>query len=259
MSLEIKSKENPVYKELKKISREKNAYVLIEGKKLFFEAKNSSLKIEKVFIDDKNKQLFSNLLSDNDIEVIYMDNNLIASVFTTDSEPEAEDLIVALAKRPSGHINELFKTKKNIVLLENIQDPGNLGAIIRSSLAFNTGGIILFGNSVDPFNTKVVRASAGAVFHLPVVRVENIDQIKEITKKENYKIIATAAKAKKTILEVNKNLPNVFLFGNEGSGLSKQLQDLSDEVVAIPHSAKVESLNLGVAVSIVLWELQGRK
>lgn len=257
--MEIKSKENPVFKELKKISKEKNGYIFIEGKKLFFEAKNSSLKIEKVFTGEKNKHLFLDLFAGNEIEVVYMDNDLIASIFTTESKPSRDDLILALAKRPFWHINDLFKTRKNIVLLENIQDPGNLGTITRSCLAFDAGGIILLGGSVDPFNTKTIRSSAGGAFHIPFVRVENIFQFKELVKNENYRVIATSGRANKLVTEINKESRCIFLFGNEGAGLSKELENLADEVVAIPHSKKTESLNLGIAVSIVLWEMHRRE
>lgn len=257
MSLEITSKENSLYKDLKNKAKEKTNHIFIEGKKLFVEAINSSLEIEKIVIDKKSEHLFVDLLTGKNIsEIIYMNNDLIASIFTTDSKPESSELIIALAKRPLYKNSDIFKTKKNIVLLENIQDPGNLGTIIRSALAFDAGGIILRGSTVDPFNTKVIRSSAGAVFKLPVIRVEDINELKELKNKENYKIIATSNKAGKLLSQIKSRTQNIFLFGNEGYGLSKELENIADEIISIPHSKKTESLNLGIAVSIVLWELQ---
>ena len=124
--------------------------------------------------------------------------------------------------------------------------------ILRSALAFNAGAVCLSEQSVDPFNTKVIRASAGAVFSMPVLLVDDFDSFSKQAK--DYKIIATQVNAKKSLGELKLIPPFVFLFGNEGSGLSKKMIDLSCEVIRIPHSDKVESLNLGVAVSLILWE-----
>ena len=130
-----------------------------------------------------------------------------------------------------------------------------MGMILRSSLAFGAGAVCLSENSVDPFNTKVIRASVGAIFGIPVLEIDNFESFYKQVKKYDYRIIGTKAEAKKALGELKSDLPAVFLFGNEGRGLSKKMIDLSDETVKIPHSGKVESLNLGVAVSLILWEL----
>lgn len=252
--LEITSKQNFVYKELKKLTRNNSDYVLIEGEKLLQEAINSSLSIKKIFIDKKNHNKFSKLLPKCDSELVFVKNELLASIYTTDSYPTKDDLLIALAKKPNWQIKDLFKTKKHLVFLERIQDPGNLGTIIRSALAFSAGGIILSENSADPFNTKVIRASAGAVFNMPIVFIENLKAFISQAKQNNYKIIGTSSKVSKKLNDLNFNLPSVFLFGNEGVGLSKELLNSSDEIIKIPISSKVESLNLGVSVSLVLWE-----
>jgi len=106
-------------------------------------------------------------------ELIYIKNELLAELFTTENKPTKNDLIVAVAEKPEYELNDVFKTNKSIIFLENIQDPGNLGTIIRSALAFSIEGIILSKNSVNPFNTKVIRSSAGAVFKLPVVSLNH--------------------------------------------------------------------------------------
>ena len=252
--MEIESKQNSEYKELKKIIKSKSSYILIEGKKLFLEAVNSSLKIEKIYLDKENQKLFSKLLPrDKNCEIVFLKNSLLSSLFTTDNKPTSSDLIIALAKRPKWQLKDLFLNKKNIIFLENIQDPGNLGTIIRSALAFNASGIILSSSSVDPFNTKVIRSSAGAVFKVPVVSSDLVD-FYDYAKNNNYKLIATSSRAGKNISDLKLEKPYVFSFGNEGRGLSKDLLNKADEVVGIPHSRNIESLNLGVSVSIVLWE-----
>lgn len=255
MIIEISSKSNPEYKKLKEVSRGNNDRLFIEGRKLFTEAVKSSIELEKVYVDKKNKSLLHSLLTNNSApEIVFMKNDLIASTFTTESKPEGDDLVVSVAKRPKWQLKNLFERKQTLILLDRIQDSGNLGTILRSSLAFALDGIILTKNSVDPFNTKVIRASAGTVFNTPIVIIDNLKAFKAIVQEKEYRVIATSSHANKKPNDLSSNLPCVFLFGNEGTGLSKDLLNLADEVIAIPHLQNVESLNLGVAVSIVLWE-----
>lgn len=259
--IEITSKENPAYKELKRLTanEDKNC-VLIEGKKLLFEAISSLLKITKVYVDKNSWNKFSDLfVNSRDFELIYMTNDLLSSVFTTDNKPEYEDLIVAVAEKPLWNQDDLLKSKRNIVFFENIQDPGNLGTSIRSALAFDSGGVILSGGSVNPFNTKVIRASAGAVFTIPVLVLDDQKLFFDHVKKENYKIIATASERSNKNLKLQLDKLSVFLFGNEGKGLSGDLIEYVDEVVSVPQSGKVESLNLATSVSLILWEVYRQK
>lgn len=256
MQLEISSKENKHYKELKKLSKEKGSYIFIEGKKLLCQAVNSSIEIKKVFFDKEDSNFLSELLPKiKDCELIDVKKDLLASIYTTDSMPSGDELVIALAGKPQWELTNLLKKRKNLIFLERIQDPGNLGAIIRSALAFDACGIILSKGSTDPYNTKVIRASAGAVFDLPVVFAHDYDGFKDEALKNGYNIIAVSVSAKKKFTQLKLKSPNIFLFGNEGSGLSKEFLNLSSMSVSIPQLDKIQSLNLGVAVSIVLWEL----
>ncbi len=256
MEMEISSRNNSRLKELKKIIKETDDYILIEGMKLFSEAVKGKFQIEQIYIDKKNINLLSELYpSYKNCEVISVNNDILSRNYTTDSNPENKDLILVLAKRPKWEIEPLLKLKKNIIFLERIQDPGNLGMILRSALAFNAGAVCLSEQSVDPFNTKVIRASAGAIFSMPIFVVNDFNSFSKQVKDCNYKIIATRIDVKKSLRELKILSPLILLFGNEGNGLSKKMISLSDDAIKIPQSNKVESLNLGVAVSIVLWEL----
>lgn len=263
MNLEISSKQNPQYKELKKLVNDRKANsIVIEGKKLLLEASGSSLKFEKFYIDKKNNNFILNLFpSLKQEQVTYITNELLASLYSTESEPTGEDLVIAVASRPSYSLNEVLKLRKNIIFLEKVQDPGNIGVIIRSSLAFNAGGVFLYSGCADPFSTKVIRASAGAVFKIPVLEVDSLEQFKKIAKENKFNVVATSSKEGKSLSELNQlsKSPSVFLFGNEGKGLSRELLESSDSVVAIPHLKEVESLNVGIAVSVLLWSLYNKK
>lgn len=144
-----------------------------------------------------------------------------------------------------------------IVVLAGVQDPGNVGTILRSAEAFGSAGVVLSEGTVSPFNSKVIRASAGSMFRLPVVLAKAQGEMEKISagmRQENIRLIATSSH-KGTALDVARLTgPCAVFIGSEGSGLPRNLMALVDELVAIPHAAQVESLNAGVAGSIVLYE-----
>lgn len=260
MPLDITSKQNSVYKELKQLVSNNKDYIFIEGKKIFEEALNSSVEIVKVFIDKSNENILKELSKyKKSFEIIYMENSLISSLYSTTSKPENKDLIFAIANRPKWELKDLFKSDKDLVCLEEIQDPGNLGMIFRSMVAFNGGGIILSKGSVDPFNTKVVRASAGAVFKLPFVEINNFNDLQQFAKSKKYEIVATSSYATKSISDLDLRQKIIYLFGNEGKGLSDDIKQIASKEIKISHTKDVESLNIAVAVSILMWQSFSRK
>lgn len=256
MPIEITSRQNLIYKELKRISKGDDKYIFIEGAKLLEEALTSPIKIRNIYLDKQNKSLLGKPPCKNGSQKLrFIKNELISSLYTTDTKPTKEDLLITIAERPRCIVNDLLSTGKNLILLEGIQDPGNLGTILRSALAFNAGGVILTKGSVDPFNTKVIRSSTGAAFKLPVIIIDGFNSVKKLVKENNYAVIATSSRANKTLSNLENKEPYLFLFGNEGSGLSKTFLNEADEIIKIPHTEMVESLNLGIAVSILLWQV----
>ncbi len=145
-------------------------------------------------------------------------------------------------------------TGNKILVLDNIQDPGNLGTIIRSSVAFNIDTIIISEDSVDLYNEKVIRATQGLLFHINLVIV-NIDEILPFLKENNYKIYATKVNGGKSLKSVEKSQKFAIIMGNEGTGVKPSLLNICDEFLYIDMNQKCESLNVGVAASIILYEL----
>ena len=141
-----------------------------------------------------------------------------------------------------------------VLILDQIQDPGNLGTIIRSAVAFSFDTIILSNDSVDLYNSKVIRASQGMIFNLNIKRCNLTDIIPKL-KKENYKIFGTRVTGGNDIKSIEKNNKFAIIMGNEGNGLSLDIQKLCDEFIYIKMNEKCESLNVGVATSIILYEL----
>ena len=140
----------------------------------------------------------------------------------------------------------------NIIILDGIQDPGNLGTIIRSGVAFNMKNIILSNTSVDFYNPKVVRATEGMIFHTNVLRRDLLEFIPQL-KLLGYKIIGTDVIKGNTIPKLNNNL--AIIIGSEGQGMSNEIRNLCDDFINIPISSECESLNAGVAASIIMYEV----
>ncbi len=142
--------------------------------------------------------------------------------------------------------------KGNVLILDGLQDPGNLGTIIRSAVAFNFNTVILSIDSVDLYNDKVIRASEGMIFHLNVLRGDLKDYILKL-KAKGYEIIGTKVTYTKKIKYSKKNI--ALVIGNEGKGIKKNILNLCDKYKYIPMEKTCESLNAGVAASILMYEV----
>ena len=190
--------------------------------------------------------------------------NLIVETISTNNE-DADYLVTEdVMKKISNQVSyskdaavvkfmDEKEIKGNVLILDNLQDPGNLGTIIRSSVAFNMPNIILSDDSVDLYNDKVIRSTEGMIFKTNVIRKNLIDFINEL-KKQGYQIIGTDVKSGISIDEVkNKNI--AIVIGNEGNGISDTIRSLCDNFVNIKMNSECESLNAGVCASIIMYEV----
>jgi len=148
------------------------------------------------------------------------------------------------------------KIKGNVIMLDGLQDPGNVGTIIRSAVAFNIDTIIFGDNTVDLYNEKVIRASEGMLYNVNIVKSNLINAINLLKEKE-YTIIGTKVDNGKNIKDINLN-KYAFIAGNEGAGINTKLLDLCDEYVYIKMNESCESLNVGVATSIIMYEINNK-
>lgn len=230
---------NDHIKELKKLNQKKyrdlNNKFIVEGEHLVEEALKSNLIDEILVLEGYSFQYSSN----------YVNEKVMKYITELDSIPK----IIGVCHKK----NDIIKGNR-ILVLDNIQDPGNLGTIIRSSVAFNIDTIILNKNGVDLYNQKVIRSTQGMIFNINIV-ISDLYDIIENLKKDSYKILSTRVDSGKLIKSIEKNDKFVIIIGNEGQGVSKELQNLCDEFIYIPMNEKCESLNAGVAASIILYEL----
>ncbi|MFA4843384.1 MAG: 23S rRNA (guanosine(2251)-2'-O)-methyltransferase RlmB [Candidatus Margulisiibacteriota bacterium] len=180
--------------------------------------------------------------------------------FAALSEVDAPQGVLAVVRTFQSKLDELLKGAKTlIVYCAGIQDPGNLGTIIRSADALGATGVILSKGTVDLYNPKVVRSTMGSLFHLPLVTVEDDAETIKQLKKNNVKIIATSAEAEKSCSDTELKGPVAVLIGNEGAGLAEEIIELADEVIKVPMAGKAESLNASVTTAILLYEISRQR
>lgn len=235
------STDNKKIKELKKLNikkyRDQSNLFLVEGEHLVLEAYKKGL-LEELFLEENTKL-------DLDVKTSYLSRNVIKFI----SELDNPSNIVGLCKKI-----EEKEVGNKVLILDDIQDPGNFGTIIRSAVAFNIGTIVVSNNTVDLYNSKVIRASQGMLFNINIVRRDLNDFVPKL-KESGYKIYTTKVNGGKSLKTIEKMKKFAIIMGNEGAGVSDDLMSLADEYLYIDMNSNCESLNVAVATSIILYEL----
>lgn len=248
--MEITSVNNETIKEVAKLQQKKyrddSKKFLLEGLKAIEEAFNADIEIEQIFVL-KEKAFHYSFLEE---KIVYVTEPVLKKLSTTDSAPDA----VAVGKQKIYDISCL-KNAQRIALFENIKDLGNLGTILRTATAFSLDGIILYGNTVDLYNPKCVRASVGNLWKTPVIQLKDFSNLQEYFK--DYTRIATLPKSEDSIyLKDFKPQDKILvMFGAEADGLSQELINFATDKVTIEMDNKVESLNLSMSAGIIFYKL----
>lgn len=237
----ISSLDNQKIKDIKKLQtkkyREKTNLFLVEGEHLVLEAYKAGC-LETLILKDGFEY---NL----DVNTISVTENVLKYI----SELDTPQPMIGVC-----HKKEISNAKGNIIILDNVQDPGNLGTIIRSAVAFNFDTIVLSNDSVDVYNSKVVRASQGLLFNVNI-QIGDLTEIIPELKKDGYQIYGTKVTNGNDVKSIAKNSLFAIIMGNEGNGMSDTVSELCDSFVYINMNDKCESLNVGVAASILMYEL----
>jgi TrmH family RNA methyltransferase len=225
----------------------------IEGVKLVEEALRSGLHLNTLFFSEAARPLAEKLLPQiaSRTETLVLPDALFKSIVPSDS-PQG---VAALLKLPAFSIDQLVSRAGDgpLVVVAGLQDPGNLGTILRSAEAFGASGIFLTEGSVSPYNSKVLRGSAGSIFRVPFLQISSAELI-PLLRGRKIRLLATSSHEGTPLPQISWTLPFAVFMGNEGAGLSREIMRQVDETMAIPQANQVESLNAGVAASIVLYE-----
>ena len=252
----ITSKDNEQIKQIRKLKekkyRDEMGLYVIEGIKTVNEAIAEEADIQIVVIsDDSNEQdeLKQKMLySVSKFDIIYVNE----SVFESISHVMHPQGILAVVKKKEIQ-TEINYNENLIVVLDDIQDPGNLGTIIRTVDSCGLSQVIVSKDTVDAYSPKVVRSTMSGIFRVNIIEKENLADTIQDLKNHGYKVVATALEASKTIYDIDYN-KTVIIIGNEANGISKEVLLKSDVKVKIPMRGKTESLNAAVATGIVLYE-----
>ena len=260
----VEGRHNPLVKQLRQaFSRSELTDAgdcAIEGLRILEEAIRSGLRFSSVFFRESAQDRANRLLPQigAQVETLLLPDKLFDSLVPSES-PQGVAALVRLKEFSLDDVTERLQVGP-LVVLAGLQDPGNLGTILRSSEAFGSAGVVLGEGTVSAFNSKVARASAGSVFRLPIVHGQGksgtakLEGVSEKLRSQGVRLIATSSHKGTPLDQADLASPAAIFFGNEGSGLPRDLMAKMDEVIAIPHTPQVESLNAGVAASIVLYE-----
>lgn len=207
-----------------------------------------------VFVTERAAEKFADIVTAAgymDVYVHPITDRAVKSLSDTQTTPGIFALCTPVLWTPGKILNG--KPQLVSVPVET-SEPGNAGTLIRTSDAMGADGVIFAGETVDPLGSKVARASAGSLFHIPTARDTNIKDVLGKLRSSNLQILATAPQGDATLDEVDLSKPTAWLFGNEAHGLSKELLNAADIRVGIPLRGRAESLNLATAASICLYE-----
>lgn len=164
--------------------------------------------------------------------------------------------IIVICKKKKYELGELLKKeKKFLIICDEVREPGNLGTIIRTAQASNVDGLILSKGCADPYNPKVVRATAGAIFRLPIIENIDLKEIIPVLKEKKIKIVGTDLNSKINYCECDFTDSFSIIIGNEANGIDEQIKKMCDELVIIPIKGEIESLNVSVASGILMYEV----
>ena len=257
----ITSKENAIIKHVSKLKEKKyrNNYgeYIIEGVKLVKEAIEEKANIKYILVSEEaNSSTLIEKYLKNDLqsrEYIQVPNN----IFKIISEVEKPQGILAVIEKNPQNI-PIDYSQDIILALDDIQDPGNLGTIIRTADSVGLKQILISKGTADPYNSKVIRSTMGAIFRVNIIECDNLVETLNKCKENNYKIMVTSLETEKSIYDLKLN-KNVIVIGNEANGVSEQIVELADEKAIIPMLGKTESLNASVATGVILYEYVRQK
>ena len=243
----ITSLNNRHIKEILKLKEKKyrdlEGLFIVETLHLVEEAMKKSNVLEIIVCEGFEYNIF------NEVNTIVVTKEIMMKLSSTESNPR----IIGIVKKNVD--NNSYGNK--LLILDNIQDPGNLGAIVRSAVAFNFDTIILSNDCVDLYNSKVIRASQGMMFHINIIRRDIIEFIIDI-KKDNYVIYSTNVNGGINVRDISISSKFAFIIGNEGNGVRDEVNKMCDKFLYIDINNDCESLNASVAASIIMYELNNK-
>ncbi|NMM64043.1 RNA methyltransferase [Clostridium sp. P21] len=251
----IKSKDNSLVKEVRKLKekkyRNKSNKFLVEGFRFVLEALKSEFSVTMLFVSENSEDKWQNFNISNKIQTntkVYWVTEQILKLLSDTETPQG--IIGVVDNR------ELDVENKDgfYVLVDKVQDPGNMGTIIRTAHASKALGIILTKGTVDIYNEKTLRSTMGSIFHVPIIQDNDLDKVKFL-RENGFKLVASSLDTDKNFYDADLKEKVIIAVGNEGNGISDELYNMADIKVKIPMPGGAESLNVSVAAGIMMFEI----
>ncbi len=255
----LSSKDNKLIKNLQSLSDVKHRYkertFLIEGVKMVEEALRDNLGVSRVVASPSlmrhHGKGILKLAESRGLDVIWITERLMDAV----AESKTPQPIIAAVQMKQHSEEALIADGANLIIVAHqLQDPGNLGTIIRSAEAAGASGVAVSPHTVDPYNAKTVRASMGSILRLPVVSVEDLPAFLRKCRQKGFQTVATVVTGEKTHFDIDLTMPTVVILGQEGAGLPDEVMPDIDLQIRIPMARTVESLNVATAAAVILYE-----
>jgi len=271
----ISSKDNSLIKHIKRLKekkyRDEYGEFIIEGLKVINEAIQEKADIRHIVVCDgcDNSEMIESHLKYEmaRLDFIYVPQNIFKMISDVEN-PQGVLAVIGKIKNDNNqekdeieeaeHTSNINLNEDIILALDDIQDPGNLGTILRTADSVGLNQILVSKATADAYNPKVVRSTMGAIFRVNVIECENLKETLKELQSKDYKVMTTSLKAKKSIYEVDYK-KKIIIIGNEANGVSKEILNIADEKVIIPMLGKTESLNASVATGVILYEYVRQK
>ncbi|MGH9385030.1 MAG: TrmH family RNA methyltransferase [Vicinamibacterales bacterium] len=255
----IASRQHSIVKTFRAIARGSQSHLLLDGWHLLTDAVRANVIVETIAVAGEPRASDARVLErarTSGADVIAVSAKVIEAL----SPVRSASSVVAIARRPNVPASALLSPSPALVLaIAGVQDPGNVGAAIRSAAGGGATGVACDGGSADPFGWKALRASMGSAFHVPVLRVADMNASVARWRASGLAILAATARGGRSIYDVDWRRPTAILMGGEGAGLPASLADAADSRVSIPMRPPVESLNVAVAAALMVFEAQRQR
>lgn len=253
---EIVSKDNRIYKNCEQLThrkyRDRLGRYLIEGENLLAEAVKTGADIQTVLLRRGCDRLPAALVD----KAFVLDERL----FDRLAQTETSQGLLAVVAKPTADKADFVQTPGNFIVLDRLQDPGNIGTIIRTADAAGYSLAVIMKGTADVFSPKTVRAATGSLFRMPVVFLDSVSELSEFTKAAGKKLVATCFDTQCYYFDVDLTDNIALVIGNEGNGISSEIIESSDIRIKIPMHGSIESLNASVAAGILMYEaVRGNK
>ena len=253
---EITSKDNRIYKTCEQLSlkkyRDKLGRYLIEGENLIEEALKTGCSIETLFA----RRGYNKVPAKLEDKAFVLDEKL----FDRLAQTETSQGVLAIVAKPETDAGDFASASGNFVVLDRLQDPGNIGTILRTADAAGYRLAVVMKGTADIFSPKVVRAATGSLFRMPVVFMDSNSELVEFTRAAGKKLVATCFDTERCYFDEDLTDNIALVIGNEGNGICKEIIESSDVKIKIPMHGNIESLNASVAAGILMYEaVRGKK